>query len=75
MEVTVKLKIDKGVFDNFTTEEDLVKYLKKTKTLEIVDVFPAILSADTPEIETLQDIFDFLEDNGIQTDNHKEGEG
>lgn len=75
MEVTVKLNIDKGIFDNFTTEKDLVKYLKKAKTLEIVDVFPAILSTDTPEIETLQDIFDFLEDNGIQTDNHKEGDG
>ena len=33
MEITVKLNIDKGIFDDFTTQEDLVKYLKKAKTL------------------------------------------
>ncbi|MGN0005340.1 MAG: hypothetical protein ACI37Z_05160 [Candidatus Gastranaerophilaceae bacterium] len=75
MEVIVKLNIDKGVFDAFNNEEDLIKYLKKTKSLEVIDVLPTIFGeTNIPEIESIQDIFDFLEDNGIAANNYQEGD-
>lgn len=76
MEVIIKCNIDKGVFDTFNTEEDLIKYIQKTKSLEVIDVLPTIFGeTDIPEIESIQDIFDFLEDNGISADNYQEGDG
>lgn len=76
MEITVKFNIDKGVFDTFNTEEDLIKYIQKTKSLEVIDVLPTIFGeTDIPEIESIQDIFDFLEDNGISANNCQENNG
>lgn len=76
MEVTVKFNIDKGVFDGFNNEEDLIKYIQKTKSLEVIDILPTIFGEkDVPEIESIQDIFDFLEDNDIAANNYQEGDG